>query len=124
MVCFVADGVNLSRECLAGGGWILIEQHLNLVVMFLEQRSDLFLLFWSQLQILGQAIEFLIDRSRTVDRLKFLAGRRRLICSLSHENTWHSQCECQSKCRTEGVFLHNDFYNVIHEDDFLAGAGG
>jgi len=116
-----ADGVNLFSECLAGGSWILIEQRLNLVVMFLKQRSNLFLLFWSQLQILCQVIEFLIHRSRTVDRLKFLAGRRRRIPGLSRENTRHNQCERKSKYQTACVFLHNDFYMFIYEDDLLAG---
>src|SRR6266576_1628092 len=50
-VRFVADGVNLRTELLSRRLRILIEQRLNLIVVLVEQRPDLLLLFRGQLQI-------------------------------------------------------------------------
>jgi len=71
-VRFVADGVNLRTELLSRSCRILIEQCLNLIVVLVEQRPDLLLLFRSQLQIFRQASKFLVDRLRCMDVLKLL----------------------------------------------------
>jgi len=71
-VRFVADGVNLKTELLSRSCRILIEQRLNLIVVLVEQRPDLLLLFRGQLQIFRKASEFLIDRLRRMDLLKLL----------------------------------------------------
>jgi len=71
-VRFVADGVNLRTELLSRSCRILIEQRLNLIVVLVEQRPDLLLLFRGQLQIFRKASEFLIDRLRRMDLLKLL----------------------------------------------------
>jgi hypothetical protein len=68
----VADSVNLRTELLARCGRILIEDRLNPVVVLLEQGPDLPLLFRSQLEILCQTSELLVDRLRRVDVLKLL----------------------------------------------------
>ena len=58
-VRFVADRVNLLSKLLPRSARILIEQHLNLIVVFLKQSPDLPLLFRSQLQIFREARKFL-----------------------------------------------------------------
>jgi hypothetical protein len=40
VVRIIADRVNLWTESLSGGSRILIEQRLDLVVVFLKQRPD------------------------------------------------------------------------------------
>jgi hypothetical protein len=57
---FVADRVNLRSKLLPRRRRILVEQRLNLVVVFLKQRADLALLFRSQLQIFRKPSQFLI----------------------------------------------------------------
>ena len=64
MVGFVADRVDLRTESFARERRIPIEQRLNFIVVLLEQRPDLFPLVRGKFQILGQMIEFLIDRPR------------------------------------------------------------
>ena len=72
VVRFVANGVNLRTELLPRSCWILIEQRLNLIVVLIEQRPDLLLLFRCQFQIFRKASEFLVDRLRRMDLLKLL----------------------------------------------------
>ena len=72
VVRFVANGVNLRTELLPRSCWILIEQRLNLIVVLIEQRPDLLLLFRCQFQIFRKASEFLVDRLRRMDLLKSL----------------------------------------------------
>ncbi len=72
MMRIVADSVNLRTELLARRGRILIEHRLNPVVVLLEQGPDLPLLFRSQLEILCQTSELLVDRLRRMDVLKLL----------------------------------------------------
>jgi len=72
-VRFVTDSVNLRTKLLPRSFRILIEQRLNFIVVLLKQRPDLLLLFRSQLQILGKASKFLIDRLWRMDMLKLLA---------------------------------------------------
>jgi hypothetical protein len=78
-VSFITDGVNLRAKRLTRNVRILVEERLNLIVVLLKQRPDLLLLFQSQLQILSEASELLIDRLRRVDMLQLLM-RRRLLC--------------------------------------------
>jgi hypothetical protein len=68
----VADSVNLRTQLLPRSCRILIEQHLNPIVVLLKQRPDLLPLFRSQLQIFRKASKFLIDRLRRMDMLKLL----------------------------------------------------
>lgn len=72
---FLANGMNLWTKLLSRGFWILIEQRLNLVVVLLKQNSDLVLLWLSQLQILCQSSQLLVDRLRRMDMLKLLTRR-------------------------------------------------
>jgi hypothetical protein len=67
LVGFVTDGVNLRSKILPRKSLILIEQRLNLVVVFLQQRPDLLLLFRSQFQVFGQVSKFLVDGSRPMN---------------------------------------------------------
>jgi hypothetical protein len=69
---FVADSVNLRTKLLPRSRRILIEQHLNPIVVLLKQRPDLLLLFGSQLQIFRKPSKFLVDRLRRMDMLKLL----------------------------------------------------
>jgi hypothetical protein len=78
VVRLVTKRMDLRREVLAGRCRIFVEQGLNFVVVFLEQRSDLFPLFRREFQILGQVIEFFIHRSRTMNRRARLIGILRL----------------------------------------------
>jgi len=52
----VADRVDLWAEVLARNVWIVVEQRLNLVVVLVKQRSDLFPLVWREFQIFGKTI--------------------------------------------------------------------
>ncbi len=61
VVCFVADSVNLRCKLLPRSCRVFIQQHLNLILVFLKQMSNLLPLFRSQLQILRQASKLLID---------------------------------------------------------------
>ena len=56
VVRLIADRMNLRTESLAGGSRILIQQRLDIVVVFLKQRPDPFLLRAGQFQILRQMI--------------------------------------------------------------------
>ena len=69
----VADSVNLRTELLPRSCRILIEQRLNPIVVLIEQRPDLLLLFRRQLQIFRKSSKFLVDRLRRMDLLKLLA---------------------------------------------------
>jgi hypothetical protein len=93
-VRLVADRVNLWTKLLPRSGRILIEQRLNPVVVLLEQRPDLLLLLWSQLQILRKPSKFLVHRLRRMDLLKLLTHRG-LLCPivLSYGKTGHRQDE-------------------------------
>jgi hypothetical protein len=72
VVRLVADSVNLRTEILARSCGILVEQRLNPIVVLLQQRPDLLLLFRSQLQIFGKPSKFLVDGLRRMDVLKLL----------------------------------------------------
>jgi hypothetical protein len=69
---FVADSVNLRAEILARSIRILIEQHLNPIVVLLKQRPDLLLLYRSQCQVFRKPSKFLVDGLRRMDMLKLL----------------------------------------------------
>jgi hypothetical protein len=69
---FVADSVNLRAEILARSIRILIEQHLNPIVVLLKQRPDLLLLYRSQSQVFRKPSKFLIDGLRRMNMLKLL----------------------------------------------------
>jgi len=71
-VSFVADSMNLRSEFLPRSRRIPIEKRLNLIVVLLKQRPNLLLLFGSQLQIFGEAREFLVDGLRRMELLKVL----------------------------------------------------
>ena len=71
-VRFLADSVNLRGKLLPRRIRILIEQRLNPIMVILKQRSDLLLLFRSQLQIFRKASKFLVDRLWRMDVLKLL----------------------------------------------------
>jgi hypothetical protein len=108
VVGFVADGMNLRTELLPRSCRILIEQRLNLVVVLVEQRPDLLLLFGSQLQIFRQSSKFLVDRSRPMDVLKLLTSRGLLgPISLSHGMTSDSKQEHNSTGKRKRSIWHN-----------------
>ena len=79
-VGLVADRVDLRRELLARDSRILVEQCLDLVLVFLKQRPDLLLLFRGQFEVFGQMGEFLIDRAGTMNRPKLLLCEWRTGC--------------------------------------------
>jgi hypothetical protein len=83
VVRVIADGVDLCRERLARERGIVVEEHLNPVVVLLEQWLDLPPLVKGKFQILGQMIQFLVDRPWAVGSLKHLTRplewRRRLL---------------------------------------------
>ena len=79
VVRFLANGMNLWTKLLSGGFRILIEQRLNLIVVLLKQNSDLMLLWRSQLQILCQSSQLLVDRLRPMYMLKAVRNRLRAI---------------------------------------------
>ena len=87
VVRLFADRVDLRTERFARQPWIPVEQRLNLVVVFLKQRSDLFPLAGGEFQVFCQMIEFLIDRPRAVDTLACLIRPLRLrFMFLGHGN--------------------------------------
>ena len=69
---FIADSVNLRTEFPARSVRVFVEYRLNLVVVLLEQRPDLLPLFPSQLEILCESNELLVDRLRCMEALKLL----------------------------------------------------
>jgi hypothetical protein len=79
MVRFIANGVDLRTESFTRERRILIEQGLNLVVVLQEQRPDLFPLVRRKFQILGQMIEFLVDRPWGPMECRTRSLRRRII---------------------------------------------
>jgi hypothetical protein len=92
VVRFVTDSVNLRTELLARSIRILIKQRLNPVVVLVKQRSDLPLLFRSQLQIFRKPSKFLVDRLWRMDMLKLLTrGGLLYAIVLSHGRAGHSE---------------------------------
>ena len=80
-VRFAADRMNLRTKLLPRCCRTLIEERLNLILVLLEQRPDLLLLFRSQLQVFCKVSKLLVDRLRCMDMLKLLT-RRGLLCRI------------------------------------------
>ena len=72
VMCFGADRVNLWSKLLSRSIRILIQQHLDLIVMFLQQRPYLLLLCRCQFQIFRKVGKLLVDRLRRMDVLQLL----------------------------------------------------
>ncbi len=69
---FVADSVNLRTKLLTRCFRVVIEHHLNLVMVLHKQQPDLTLLLLCQLQVFREPSKFLVDRLRRMDSLKLL----------------------------------------------------
>jgi hypothetical protein len=127
---FVADGVNLRPKFLPRSCRVLIEHRLNFVVVLVEQRPDLLLLFRSQLQILRKVSKFLIDRLRRVDTLKLLTRCGLFFpIVLSYGRTGHCEREQSSTCKRESSISNGqhpyDVRSICQErvDGSLCGFG-
>jgi hypothetical protein len=108
-VRFVADRMNLRTKLLPRGRRILIEQHLNLIVVLLEQRPDLLLLLRSQLQVFCKVSKLLVDRLPSMDMLKLLT-RRGLFCPivLSYGHSVNSEHEHNPICKRVRSISHRE----------------
>jgi hypothetical protein len=111
----VADSVNLRTELLPRSCRILIQQRLNPIVVLVQQRPDLLLLFRSQLQIFRKPSKLLVDRLRRMDMLKLLTrgglltplvSSTVLSTVLSYGSTAHSEQEQNPVGKREKSISH------------------
>jgi hypothetical protein len=89
VVCLVADRMDLRAESFVRSRRIFIEERLNLLVMFKQQRSDLLLLCGGEFEFVCQVVEFLVDSAVRMESLNLC--RRVIRAYGSADRTEHNK---------------------------------
>lgn len=100
VIASLHDGARLRAAVFWRGGLIL-EQGLHLLLALYQQRLDLRLLVWSQVEFAGEALELAVGIHTHAASVRCVAGRSRLSLILTWSLGWGSVLGDSGACGAE-----------------------